>query len=181
MSKPNESLGLIPEPDWVGATSNGKKGEVIVRRALEDRGYEVQDANILFRANCPNIDLVVFARDRAIYLQVKTSTRPAGKDCVIVDGSAWSEEQLYGHAPIYNKHNHYRASLIVVLDTADPEQIVFYIIPPNDLEAMARERSRAFAGKPKRDGSRRSIAFRKELPRTALTRWRDAWNLFDLC
>ena len=39
-----------------------KDAEREARRVIEDRcGLVVHDANVLFRENCPNIDLVVFA------------------------------------------------------------------------------------------------------------------------
>jgi hypothetical protein len=42
--------------------------EVQARRAIEDQGFVVHDANVLFRANCPNIDLVVFGKNAATYV-----------------------------------------------------------------------------------------------------------------
>ena len=59
--------------------------EVQARRAIEDQGFVAQDANVLFRANCPDIDLAVFGKDAATYVQVKSSQKPAGSDAVIAD------------------------------------------------------------------------------------------------
>jgi len=152
--------------------------EVQARRAIEDQGFTVLDANIVFRANCPNIDAIVFTKTEAFYVQIKSSTRPAGSDSVIVEGTTWTREQLYENAPIFNKHaNHFQARLIVIVDTTKTGETDFYIAPPSELEKLARERGREFAARPKRDGTQRSIAFRKELPRAALARWRNAWHL----
>ena len=65
--------------------------EVQARRAIEDQGFVAHDANVLFRANCPDIDLVVFGKTAATYVQVKASQKPAGSDTVIVDGSPWTD------------------------------------------------------------------------------------------
>jgi hypothetical protein len=54
--------------------------------SLSKDGFVAHDANVLFRANCPNIDLVVFGKDAAIYIQVKSSQKPAGSDAVIKGG-----------------------------------------------------------------------------------------------
>jgi Holliday junction resolvase-like predicted endonuclease len=152
--------------------------EAEARRAIEDRGFEVHDANIVFRTNCPNIDLIVFAKEGAFYVQVKSSNNPAGGDCVVIDGSAWTREQLYEGSPIFNKHDHeYRARLIVILDTLKTGVTHFYIAPPKELEKLVRDRSLEIAARPKKDGTKRSIAFRKELPRAVLEQWRDAWHL----
>jgi len=43
--------------------------EVQARHAIEEHGFVAQDANVLFRANCPNIDLVVFGKNAATYVQ----------------------------------------------------------------------------------------------------------------
>jgi hypothetical protein len=51
-----------------------KPAEVEARRAIEDRcGLVVHDANIVLRADCPNIDLVVFAHEAPVYVQVRVS------------------------------------------------------------------------------------------------------------
>jgi hypothetical protein len=57
--------------------SNWQDKEKEVRRAIEDHGFAVHDANVLFRANCPNIDLVVFEKTKAVDVQVKSSEVPA--------------------------------------------------------------------------------------------------------
>jgi hypothetical protein len=44
--------------------------EIQARRVIEDQGFVALDANVLFRANCPNIDLVVFGKDAATPIQV---------------------------------------------------------------------------------------------------------------
>ena len=69
------------------------------RHAIEEHGFVAQDANVLFRANCPNIDLVVFGKNAATYVQIKSSQKPSGPDTVIVDGSTWSEDQLRNGGP----------------------------------------------------------------------------------
>src|SRR4051794_23812183 len=112
--------------------------ETQVRRAIEDRGFEVQDANVLFRANCPNIDLVVFGKDDAHYVQVKSSSKPAGKNTVVISGSPWTEDELYRGAPIFNKHDHYRARLVIIVDVMKSGRTEFYIAPPRELENLVR-------------------------------------------
>jgi hypothetical protein len=155
---------------------NGKSKEREARRAIEDRGFFVWDANVLFRENCPNIDLVVFGKSVANYIQVKSSTRPSGKDCVLVDGSPWTEEQLYAGAPIFNKHRgRFQASFIIVVDTLATGEMEFYIVPPEILEPIAVEIGRAFHKKPKRNGEQRKM-FRKEVPRSKLLPWQSAWE-----
>ena len=152
------------------------------RRAIEDHGFAVHDANILFRANCPNIDIVVFGKTKAFYIQVKSSEKPASKDSVVIDGSPWTEAQLREGAPIFNKHcdeGHYDASLIFILDRTQDGNTNFYIVPPKKLEELVRATAMTFADKPKRDGSPRSIKFRKELSRDTLKSWRDAWHLLE--
>ena len=103
--------------------------EIQARRAIEDQGFVVQDANVLFRANCPNIDLVVFSRNAATYVQVKASEKPAQSDAVIVDGSPWTEDQLRNGGPIFNKHDGFRASLILIVASKAGET-EYYIAPP---------------------------------------------------
>lgn len=175
--------GMQKERGKVRHQQSGSRGEILACRALQDAGYEVHDANILFRRNCPNIDLVVYARSYAIYVQVKTSEKPAGKDCVVVDGSPWKPEQLYEGAPIYNKHREageLMASLIMVVDVSrsggDPG---FYLFPPAAVEPLLRRRGVEWAQTPKRDGGMRAVGFRKELPRTDLASWKDAWALLE--
>jgi len=152
-------------------TQNWRAKEVQARRAIEDHGFVVHDANIIFRQNCPNIDLVVYAQTRAFYVQVKSSKKPAGANSVIIDGSPWTREQLYDGAPIFNKHDHLRCELVVILDTLKTGETHFYIAPPKELEKLVRPRARKLAKRPKRDDSERSIAFRKELPRALLMQW----------
>jgi hypothetical protein len=162
--------------------SNWQDKEKEARCAIEKRGFAVHDANVLFRANCPNIDLVVFGKTKAVYVQVKSSEVPASKDGVVVDGSPWTDAQLNHGAPIFNKHgksSHYEAALVVILDRQKSGETNFYVAPPKALEDLVRERGLAFANLPKKDGSRRSIGFRKELSREALAPWRDAWHLLD--
>lgn len=157
---------------------NGKLKEKEARRAIEDRGYFVWDANVLFRENCPNIDLVVFGKTVVTYVQVKSSSKPAGKDSVLIAGSPWSEEQLYSGAPIFNKHaRRFQAGLVVIVDTIVTGETQFYVAPPMILEQIAVEVGRMWMEKPKRNGERREITFRKEVPRSLLAPWRDKWTL----
>lgn len=158
-----------PSSDWRGK-------ELLARRWIEDQGFIVHDANIVFGMNCPNIDLIVYGRQGAIYVQTKSSENPAGADSVVIDGSPWTEQQLYEGAPIFNKHDHFRAAFVVLVDTPKSGDAQFYLARPQELETLVREGAIAFADKPKRDGSRRSIKFRKELPRNALTKWLGAWQ-----
>jgi len=162
--------------------SSWQEKEKEARRAIEDQGFVVMDANVLFRANCPNIDLVVFGKRKAVYVQVKSSETPASKDCVTIDGSPWTDAQLYQGGPIFNRHEkdqHYEAALILVLDREKSGATNIYLAPPKDLEDLVRPRGLALANRPKKDGSRRSIGFRKELPREALAPWLNAWHLLD--
>ena len=113
---------------------------------------------------------------RHMYRQVKSSQKPSGPDTVIVDGSTWSEDQLRNGGPIFNKHDGFRASLIVIVTTTKTGETEFYIAPPAELEKLLIPRARTFADLPKRDGKQRSIAFRKELPREVLKPWLNAWQ-----
>ena len=153
--------------------------ETLARRAIEDAGYEVQNANIVFRANCPNIDLIVYGKDCAIYVQVKSSRTPASKDHVTIDGSPWSQGQLDGTEPIYNKKEGFRASFVVLVEMAKNGSAEFYVATPETLTDLVRPKARAFAARLKRDGSKRSIGFRKVLPRELLQKWRNAWGAFE--
>jgi hypothetical protein len=155
---------------------NWQSKEVQARRAIEDQGFVAHDANVLFRANCPNIDLVVFGKNAATYVQVKSSEKPAGSDAVIVDGSPWTEDQLRNGGSIFNKHDGFRASLIVIVATIKTGEIEYYIASPTELEQLLLPRARALADHPKKDGKPRSIAFRKELPRGDLKPWLNAWQ-----
>jgi len=65
-----------------------------------------------------------------MYRQVKSSQKPSGPDTVIVDGSTWSEDQLRNGGPIFNKHDGFRASLIVIVTTTKTGETEFYIAPP---------------------------------------------------
>ena len=168
------------------ATSDGqisqreswKLRENSAKRAIEDRGFTVHDANVLFRENCPNIDLVVFGKAGAVYVQVKSSSNAATKDGVLVDGSPWTEEQLFSNAPIYNKHSsRFQASLVIIVDVLISGEFDFYVAPPKEIERLVLKRGRALIAKPKRNGERRKM-FRKEVPRTDLAPWRQAWSLF---
>jgi hypothetical protein len=161
--------------------SNWQEKERAARRAIEDHGFAVQDANVLFRANCPNIDLVVFGKTKAVYIQVKSSQTPAAKDGVVIDGSPWTEAQLRD-APIFNKHGEpgqYEASLVLIVDRPKSGAVNFYIAPPKNLEELLRNRGRAWANHPKKDGTIRSIGFRKELSREELKAWLEAWHLLN--
>ena len=127
--------------------------EIRARRAAEDRGFVACDANVLFRANCPNIDLIVFAKNAASYVQVKSSQNPAASDTVVIDGSPWTHDQLRNGAPIFNKHDGFKASLILVVDTRKTGETEYYIAPPEELERLVLPLARAFADRPKRDGT----------------------------
>ncbi|MGO8740156.1 hypothetical protein [Rhodoblastus sp.] len=156
---------------------NWKSKEIQAKRAIEDRWFTVHDANIVFNQNCQNIDLIVYSKDMAQYIQVKSSETPASKDCVIIDGSPWTEDQLYYNAPIFNKHDHFRAKFVFIVDKTKSGETIFYIAPPVELESLLRRRGLEIAKRPKKDGTRRSIKFRKELPRDALKSWMNAWKL----
>lgn len=149
----------------------------MARRWIEDQGFNVHDANIVFRENCPNIDLIVYGKCAAIYVQTKSSSNAAGPDHVVIDGAPWTEEQLYQSAPVFNKHNDFVAELVILVDTRKDGTVDFYVAPPRDLESLLRARGVEIAEKPKRDGTQRSIRFRKELPRADLRHWLNAWHL----
>src|SRR5262249_22573941 len=103
--------------------------------------------------------------------------RAAGSDSVIIDGSPWTREQLDGASPIFNKHDHFCCSLVIVVDTLKTGESDFYIAPPEALEKLLRPRALELAARPKRDGTARSVGFRKELPRKNLVPWRQKWDL----
>jgi Holliday junction resolvase-like predicted endonuclease len=152
-------------------------GELLVERALQDKGYAVHNANILFRENCKNIDLVVYSQTGAIYVQVKSSRKPASKGHVTIDGAPWRLDQLHEGQPVYNQHReHFRAAYIVIADVSDDTSPAFYIVPPRVLERAAVKRGRIWYAKPTRAGDQRK-PFRKELPVSLLKRWRDRWDL----
>ena len=126
--------------------------------------------------------MVVFGKKKAVNFQVKSSETPASKDCVIIDGSPWTESQLNASGSIFNKHNkeqHFEATLILLLDRVKDGTTNFYLAPPEELEVLARKRGLAYANLPKRDGTPRSINFRKELPREEIATWLNAWHLLD--
>lgn len=152
--------------------------ETYARRAIEDAGYRVHDANVIFGMNCPNIDLVVYGEQQAVYVQVKGTTRAAGRDAIIVDGSPWTEDQLHGRAPIFNKRAGFVASFVVLADLSNPAAPEFFVATPGHLTKLVRQRGRKLAALPKRDGSKRSIQFRKELFKETLKRCRSAWHVF---
>jgi hypothetical protein len=56
----------------------------------------------------------------------------------------------------------------------------FFVAPPKELEGLLRQRGLAYADVPKKDGTRRSIGFRKELSRGELAPWQKAWHLLGL-
>lgn len=150
--------------------------EVSARRWIEDQGFKVHDANIIFNANCANIDLIVYGDRGAVFVQVKSSSKPAQRGFLVADGSPWTREQLDGLEPIFNKKPGHLASFVVLVD-ADAEQDEFYVVPVPKLEALLREKGVAYAAKPKRDGSVRSVGFRKEVSRDRLKPWRRAARL----
>lgn len=156
---------------------NWKAKEKQARRAIEDRGFIVHDANIVFGENCPNIDLIIYSKYMAQYIQVKSSEFPASKNSVVIDGSPWTHAQLREGAPVFNKHDSFQAKLVVIVDKTKSGETNFYIVPPADLEVLVRARGLEFANRPKRDNTPRSINFRKELPRDVLAPWQNAWHL----
>ena len=152
--------------------------EIEARRAIEDAGFIVHDANVLFRQNCPNIDLVVFGKASASYVQVKSSNNPATKDGVIVDGAPWTLDQLFFGGPIFNRHEgSLRASFVLVIDTIKTGAVDYYIAPPYELERAAIRCGRDFMARRKRNGEWRKM-FRKEIPREMLSPWSRRWSLF---
>jgi hypothetical protein len=156
-------------PDW-------RECEILARRAIEDAGFVVHDANILFQKNCPNIDLVVYGQKSASYVQVKASVLPATKGSVTVCGAPWIEEQLFGRLPVYNRHKtDMLASHVVVVDVQKDGAVDYFIVPPKELEKIAKRVGRKFWKKPKRDGTQRK-PFRKEVPRPLLQSWKNNWE-----
>jgi hypothetical protein len=154
-----------------------RRAEREARRAIEDHcDLVVHDANVLLRANCPNIDFVVLAPAAPVYVQVKSSEKPASKDHVTISGAPWTEGELYRGEPIFNKHASWQAGIIFILDRVTPNLTDYYIAPPDALERLVRPRAELFAVKPKH-GHPRSIAFRKQLPREMLKPWKNAWHL----
>ena len=155
-------------PDW-------RDCERLARRAIEDAGYTVHDANVLFQKNCPNIDLVVYGPASALYIQVKASVLPATKGSVTACGAPWTEGQLLGRLPVFNRHpNDMQASYVVIVDVQKDGGVDYFIVPPDELERLVKRVGRKFYKKPKRDGSQRKM-FRKEVPRTVLAQWKNNW------
>jgi hypothetical protein len=155
-----------------------KRVEGEARRVIEERcGLVVHDANTLVQANCPNIDLVVFAYAAPIYVQVTSPEKPASEDHVTISGEPWTEGELYHGEPIFNKHPGWKAGLVFILDRVAPDQTDYYIAPPDLLEWLVRPRTKLHAAKPKRSGQPHSIAFSKELPRIMLLPWKNAWHM----
>jgi hypothetical protein len=153
-----------------------------VRRAIENRGFTVFDANVLFRANCANIDLVVFGKTKAIYVQVDCAATHKLQDKVALDGSPWTAARLYDDAPIYNRQSEpsdFKASLIVIVDHDKSGEDSFYIAPPKDIEKLIRQPRIEWASRSKRDKTRRSIESRIEVPKSDFKPWLEAWYLFD--
>ena len=77
-----------------------------------------------YRPACelPEHDLVVFAYDAPVYVQVKSSETPASKDHVTISGAPWTEAELYDGGPIFNKHDGCKAGLIMILDRVSADQ-----------------------------------------------------------
>ena len=69
--------------------TDSKESEIIAKRAIEDLGFDVHDANIVFRANCPNIDLIVihqeyeFASTLGFYLRRPVYAQQNGRSVAI--------------------------------------------------------------------------------------------------
>ncbi len=154
---------------------DGQEAERTAKLAIEQRGFAVLDANVAFRANCPNFDLVVTNRDGPVYVQVRSSKKPSKAGRIIL--GAWNQKKLAG-APLYNKHRGFPAAsvvlIVVVWRTGETE---FYLAPPEVLDKMHRPSALAFAKKPKLDGTLRNPNFRAEVPKEALAHWRDRWEL----
>jgi hypothetical protein len=167
--------GLNGAPDL--AVPAWRSKEFKARRAIEDAGFVVHDANVLFRENCPNIDLVVFGKSMTTYVQIKSSSNPATKNGVVVDGSPWTTEQMFFGAPIFNRHVHgFKAQVVLVLDAMKTGEVEYYLLPSLELEGLLRPHARQFMAKRKRNGEWRKM-FRKELPREFLGPWTRKWSL----
>jgi hypothetical protein len=173
-SKPNVDIPKLKR----SLIDSGKKAEIQARQQIENVcGLAVHDANLVLRENCPNVDLIVYAHAGAYYVQVKSTSKAAGRNCLVVDGSPWTTAQLYGEAPIFNKHHRYKAKFVVLVGNTKLGSPEFYVAPPAELESLAKSVALKLAARPKRDGTPRSISFRKEVPKQALQAWRDAWHL----
>lgn len=151
--------------------------ERTVQRSIEDRGYVVHDANIVFGINCPNIDLIVYNTKRAVYVQVKGSMSSASRDHVVVNGSPWTEGQLWRGEPVFNRVPGFVASVIAILHRTRSGQGHIYLASPETLEQKLVPRAQEWARTPKRNGSVRSLGFRKELPEAMLVEHLEAWGL----
>jgi hypothetical protein len=153
-----------------------KDAERRVRNALEAQGFVVHDADVLFGRNCQNIDLVAFSSKFAVYVQVKLSSRPAGKDAVVIHGSPWTSAQLYEGAPVFNEHSEALQASIVVVVHMEQGEPAFYVARPTDLEDLARPLAQQFYRKPKRNGEQRKM-FRKELRKEVLLSFLNNWTV----
>jgi hypothetical protein len=126
----------------------------------------VLNANVAFRGNCPNFDLVVFNRAGPVYVQVRSSKKPWRPGRIIL--GAWNKEKLAG-ASLFNEDPRFPAASVVLIVVVWPTgETEFYLAPPEELDKAARPSALAFAKKPKRDGTLRSPNFRAEVPKGAL-------------
>ena len=180
---PGAKSSLVDRANALKAASPRNKynpAGVEARRAIEDRcGLVVQDANIVLRADCPNIDLVVFAHEAPVYVQVRVSEEGASKNCVTISNAPWTEEELRPGAPIFNQHDGWQAGLIMILDRVSTDQTDYYFAPPDALERLIRLSATRQPETAKRDRQRRTLALRKDLPKDMLRPWRDAWHLLE--
>jgi hypothetical protein len=113
----------------------------------------------------------------ATYVQVKSSTKPSGKNAILVDDAPWTELQLFRRAPIYNRRRDgFQAGIVLIVASAKTGEQSFYLVPTGELWKIALKVGRRFAKKPKLDGGTRKM-FRKEVPSSMLKKWRDAWFL----
>lgn len=155
-----------------------RQAEVEAREAIEERcDLVVHDAKVVLRANCPNIDLVVFAHTAPIYVQITSSEKPASENYVTINEAPWTEGELYHGEPVFNKHPGPKAGLVFISDRVTPDRTDYYIAPPELLERLVRPRAELHAAKQIRDGRWHSIALPKELPRIMLLPWKNAWHL----
>jgi hypothetical protein len=160
----------VTSPAW-------RSKELKARRAIEDAGFFVHDANVLFRENCPNIDLVVFGMTSTTYVQIKSSSNPATRNGVVIDGSPWTIDQMFFGAPIFNRHAYgFKAQIVLILDAMKTGEVDYYLVQPLELEGLLRPHAREFLAKRKRNGEWRKM-FRKELPRDVLSPWARKWSL----
>jgi hypothetical protein len=88
LAAPSSLMGRAEALNAISKREKYQRAEVEARRAIEDRcGLVVHEANIILRSNCPNIDLVAFAYSSPIYVQVKSSEKPASRDHVTISGA----------------------------------------------------------------------------------------------